>query len=1548
MLLAMAMLFSAPLFSQDKPCGSFVDPVAALEHEQRIADDLAAFTKAYLKDGAFRKSKITVVPIQIHIVQLNDGTGGVAYQTVLDELEIVNDRYAPDLQFAECGDVNYINSTAYYTLSSFGEGHDMSFDHNEPEVLNMYFVGDANGYCGWANFSTSLPRDYIVVDNACASNTSTLAHEIGHYFDLYHTHHTSFGDECVDGSNCTTAGDRLCDTPADPNVSGDVNGDCEYTGGEVDVCNFEPYNPDPTNIMSYSRKACRDYFSPQQRAKVLFTVENNRSYLRYDCSPPSIINSAMFCGLELEIPDNRCGADALEAVVMVQGEQAIHLGQDVFLRNVDLIIDHPNNRDLEISLVSPAGVEVLLSSNNGGSGNDYGSPNNCNNTVCAFSMDAADSISSLSNQHINIIGEYIPEGDLNDFHDGSDPNGEWTLRICDGKADFTGTLEYIFLNFEVLPPFNDDVCNAKTVDVGEAFHVIGTLATSEGNEINPGPGGPDYSCQEQNGWCEIAPEPNADNTTWFTFIAPPGGQVDVSMDNDDDAQFALWSVGDCGDFDSFVEIAANDDGPFSFAPYIEGACVVPGEVYYLQVDGFDGEGYDTYITISDVGTPISLTCPPDQTVSCEGGIDPSVIGQAMHSVNLCCSNLLDFTYVDDTLAFNCQNNYTFARTWTADYDCGLTTTCEQVITVEDLIVPSITCPDDASVSCDEDVSPANTGMAMGTDNCSSLDIVSADEIMDGNCPNDYSIMRKWTGTDECGQQVTCEQMIAVSDTSLPTINCPDDKTVSCENDASPDNTGMAVATDNCYMTITSDDVIANGSCPSEYTITRTWSVTDECHAAVFCEQLILVNDTTPPGITCPDDRTVACEEDLNSINMGMATTDDNCSTATVISNDIIVNGNCPSEYTVARTWTATDECGNQITCEQMIQVEDTTAPSITCPTNVTIACGEDASPANTGMATGTDNCGVVTFISDDMMVAGSCPSNNVISRTWTVTDECGRQSTCEQTVQIEDTTPPTMTCTDAVTVTPSANGSYGFSQMEIDALGAGSADDCGAVSFSISQSHFTCAEEGLQAIMLTGTDDCGNSSSCEISVTINPFMQLINSTVTNESCAGASDGEIYLEATALGGEVHYSIDGGDNFFVDGHFTNLTSGMYDMVIKVEGITEVCEITGTKEVSADIPGLTWFEDADGDGFHSGNSLQSCDSIPGYSTVAMSGDCDDSNALVFPGAAEICDGLDNNCDGQTPVAELDTDSDGHRPCDGDCDDTNATVFPNAPELCDGLDNDCDANIPAEETDADADGHRLCDNDCNDNDAAVYPNAPEVCDGKDNDCNNETDEGPPETYFGDVTFNNQSELDAWLPCFHIIDGNVTIIGTDIDTLGPLSNIIEITGSLTIHTNDLLQTLNGLENLLTVGDSLAIYLNSNLMNCCAIDSLLEIGGVQNATVINSNNPDSYCNSESGILDNCPFFSSTDDLSDLQNPPLLLFPNPTTGEVTAVFKRTKKGASLQIRDVLGRLVFSEKLAAGTERSVIHLREEGLSDGVYFVSVLDDGMLVSGELVVVGE
>jgi hypothetical protein len=120
-----------------------------------------------------------------------------------------------------------------------------------------------------------------------------------------------------------------------------------------------------------------------------------------------------------------------------------------------------------------------------------------------------------------------------------------------------------------------------------------------------------------------------------------------------------------------------------------------------------------------------------------------------------------------------------------------------------------------------------------------------------------------------------------------------------------------------------------------------------------------------------------------------------------------------------------------------------------------------------------------------------------------------------------------------------------------------------------------------------------------------------------------------------------------------------------------------------------------DLDGDGYSADNFY------------CLGTDCNDNNAAINPGATEVCDGVDNNCNGQIDEG-FDQDGDGYKTCGSnpDCNDSNAAIRPGATEICDGVDNNCNGQID-EGFDKDGDGWRTCDGDCNDYDPYTNPYA-------------------------------------------------------------------------------------------------------------------------------------------------------------------------------------------------------------------------------------------------
>lgn len=170
----------------------------------------------------------------------------------------------------------------------------------DPNSLNIFYFNEIgnriNGEITGTLGATALFPDQgnnvkLSMSAFATENTATLTHEIGHYFGLYHTS-DDFTDangnlELVNGSNCETAGDFICDTPASPDLNdSNINEPtCNYIGTETDS-NGDLYMPDTFNFMTQwagtdtNGLLCRRRFSNGQVEKMIDVLNTERSYLQ--------------------------------------------------------------------------------------------------------------------------------------------------------------------------------------------------------------------------------------------------------------------------------------------------------------------------------------------------------------------------------------------------------------------------------------------------------------------------------------------------------------------------------------------------------------------------------------------------------------------------------------------------------------------------------------------------------------------------------------------------------------------------------------------------------------------------------------------------------------------------------------------------------------------------------------------------------------------------------------------------------------------------------------------------------------------------------------------------------------------------------------------------------------------------------------------------------------------------------------------------------------------------------------------------------------------
>jgi hypothetical protein len=582
------------------------------------------------------------------------------------------------------------------------------------------------------------------------------------------------------------------------------------------------------------------------------------------------------------------------------------------------------------------------------------------------------------------------------------------------------------------------------------------------------------------------------------------------------------------------------------------------------------------ITVQDTQAPILSAAPANTTVECN-----AVPAAATLTATDNCDNAPVVTFAETRTNGNCPSNYTLTRVWTAKDACGNTSSKTQTITVQDTQAPVLSAaPADETVECSA-VPAAATLTA--NDNCDNAPVVTfAETRTNGNCPSNYTLTRVWTATDACGNTSSKTQVITVQDTQAPTLSAaPGDATVEC--DAVP-TAAVLTATDNCdnAPVVTYAESRTNGNCPSNYTLTRVWTATDACGNTSSKTQVITVQDTQAPVLSAaPADVTVSCDAVQEPATL---TAMDNCDAEPFVTFNQVstrnadVNNAAHYNYTITRTWTATDACGNASSKTQVITVQDITNPTITCPASVTVNCQDDNTSSATGVATATDNCSPVAITQSQTStqsadVNNAAHYNYVITRTWTATDVTGNASSCVQTITVRDITKPIAVC-KPVTVTL-VGGTVSITPEQVN---NGSSDNCSPLTFSLSKTTFNCSNIGNNTVTLTVTDVSGNSHSCTAVVTVVgeiPTCSIASIPTSNVFTGGVST-NLYLgygaqsttlqvSAPASGAPYTYSWSGtglSNNNTANPVFTPTVAGNYTFTVLVTnkyGCTTTCSIT-----------------------------------------------------------------------------------------------------------------------------------------------------------------------------------------------------------------------------------------------------------------------------------------------------------------------------------------------------------------------------------------------------
>ncbi len=244
---------------------------------QQLCHTPAQTNNGFLNKSSYLRSAFNnnsyCLKVYFHVIRRSDGTGGQTVAKVNQAFQLLNQDFNPhNISFSWDNSIDYINNTSYYNSPS----SNIFTVNNHQDGIDIYLYDDnssagglANGVGGSSEFYVSGKFWNSPFQSLITSHV--ISHEMGHVIFLWHTHHGTFPEggndnpcaELVNGSNASTCGDYVTDTPADPHIQFNVNSSCNWLGSGTDS-NGQSYNPDEQNIMAYTTPQCMSYFTSLQ------------------------------------------------------------------------------------------------------------------------------------------------------------------------------------------------------------------------------------------------------------------------------------------------------------------------------------------------------------------------------------------------------------------------------------------------------------------------------------------------------------------------------------------------------------------------------------------------------------------------------------------------------------------------------------------------------------------------------------------------------------------------------------------------------------------------------------------------------------------------------------------------------------------------------------------------------------------------------------------------------------------------------------------------------------------------------------------------------------------------------------------------------------------------------------------------------------------------------------------------------------------------------------------------------------------------------------
>ncbi|MCD2258859.1 HYR domain-containing protein [Psychroserpens luteolus] len=418
---------------------------------------------------------------------------------------------------------------------------------------------------------------------------------------------------------------------------------------------------------------------------------------------------------------------------------------------------------------------------------------------------------------------------------------------------------------------------------------------------------------------------------------------------------------------------------------------------------------------------------------------------------------------------------------------GNSVECSFTVTVVDNEAPSITCPSDIIVNNDAGECGATVTYAIPTsDNCPGATITQTAGLASGDVFPIGTTINSFTISDASGNSVSCSFNVTVTDTEAPVITCPSDIIVDNELGQCGATVVYNISgTDNCTNeTLTMISGLASGEFFPIGTTNIAYELVDASGNTVSCAFTITVNDTEAPTINCPSNIVAVNDPgQCSAIVNYTITSGDNCPGATVTQTSGLPSGVAFPIGVTTNTFVITDASGNSQSCSFDVVVNDSEAPAIACPSDISVVNDPNSCGAVVDYnITGSDNCPGLSITQISGLASGDIFPVGITTNSFEIVDASGNTTSCSFNVIVTDSEAPSITCPSPIIVDNDPGLCGAAVNYSVDF-----SDNCPGVTINQTSGFASGALFPIGTTLNTFivTDAAGNTNTCSFEVTVN-------------------------------------------------------------------------------------------------------------------------------------------------------------------------------------------------------------------------------------------------------------------------------------------------------------------------------------------------------------------------------------------------------------------------------------------------------------------------------